>query len=176
MTPEELDIKMKEDALKLKQSDITDTLKSIESEHIKSSLVLVFAATLFGVVMDKLESLPVCAALLFSAFLLIAVGIALYNIAAKPVPIYTNLDDLISGEKKPLSWNEYITFKYKHLSEAFTKARKLLADKAKWTKRSFIFLAASLLLLIIFQFIYGTTQSRHERGYERANWQRHIRR
>lgn len=178
MTPDEL--KMHEDAIKLKEDDITDTLKSIESEHVKSSLVIVFSATFFGIVFDKLESFPFCAALSIAISLLGAVGAALYNMWSKTVAIHTNLDDLITGIKKPSNWEQYITYKYEHLTIKYGNAKTLLKDKAWWTKLSFTLLGLALLLLIIFQFTHGQTYHKsnqtnfrptHEWRFERPDWQ-----
>ncbi len=48
-------IKIKEDVVKIQEADIADTIKSIESENLKSLFVLGFAAVLFGIVFGKID-------------------------------------------------------------------------------------------------------------------------
>ena len=51
-------IKIKEDALKIQEADVEDSIRSIENENTKSSLVLGFAAALLGVTFQILDALP----------------------------------------------------------------------------------------------------------------------
>jgi len=58
-------IKIKEDAIKIQEANLLDSIKSIESGNIKSSFVLIFASTLIAMVKD-FDRLPQWTDIVFS--------------------------------------------------------------------------------------------------------------
>ena len=154
--------KIKEDAVKMQEADIADTVKAIESEHLKSSLVIGFAATILGVTLDKLESIPLTGLTIFILLVLASIGTALYNLSAKKIKLHSNVDKFFddSNPAQTKEWEVYLKFKHDHLKENYKDAKDLLYDKAKLTRYSFIFLILSILFLIVFKYSYGYQATR----------------
>lgn len=147
-------IKIKEDAIKIQEADIADTIKSIENENTKSSFVLGFAAVLFGIVFDKIDKIQKCVALISVMTLLSAVGLALWNISAKKIKIHTNVDEIFV-KNKPDAWEEHLNNRHLRLREIYNEAHKLLYQKALLTRLAFILLILSAVLLLIGRIFYG---------------------
>ncbi|MCR4423046.1 MAG: hypothetical protein WHU95_01625 [candidate division WOR-3 bacterium] len=147
-------IKIKEDAIKIQEADIADTIKSIESENTKSSFVLGFAAVLFGIVFDKIGKIPNEVALTFLLLLLLSVSLAFWNISAKKIKIHTNVDEVFV-KNKPDDWKEYLNCRHLRLREIYSEANKLLYQKASLTRLAFILLILSVLLFSIARIFYG---------------------
>lgn len=140
-------IKIKEDAIKIQEADITDTIKSIENENTKSSFVLGFAAVLFGIVFDKIDQIQKEVALVFLLLLSLSVVLALWNISAKKIKIHTNVDEIFV-KNKPEDWKEHLNNRHLRLREIYSAANKLLSQKASLTRWAFILLILSVLLLL----------------------------
>lgn len=147
-------IKIKEDAIKIQEADIADTIKSVENENLKSSFVLGFATVLFGIVFDKMDKIKKEIAVLFLLLILSSVIIALWNISAKKIKIHTNVDEIFV-KNKPDDWKEHLNNRYLRLGEIYTEANKLLYQKASSTRWAFILLILSVLLLSIARIFYG---------------------
>ncbi len=146
-------IKIKEDAIKIQEADITDTIKSIENENLKSSFVLGFAAVLFGIVFDKMDKIQKEIAVLFLLLILSSVIIALWNISAKKIKIHTNVDEIFV-KNKPDDWKEHLNNRHLRLREIYNEANKLLYQKASLTRWAFTLLILSVLLLSITRIFY----------------------
>jgi len=135
-------IKIKEDAIKIKEHDLDDTIKSIENENIKSSFVLGFSGILFGIVFGQMNKILIQEAIIFT--LLLSIIISLWNITAKKVETHTNVDEIFINNR-PREWEEYLNYKYLRLNDNYKNAKKLLYQKSDYTKASFILLIFSSL-------------------------------
>lgn len=100
-------IKIKEDAIKIQEADIADTIRSIENENTKSSFVLGFAAVLFGIVFDKMDKIQQEIMLVFLLLVVLSVIFALWNISAKKIKIHTNVDEIFV-KNKPDNWKNIL--------------------------------------------------------------------
>ena len=147
-------VKIKEDAIKIQEADITDTIKSIENENTKSSFVLGFAAVLFGIVFDKIDKIQKEVAIAFLLLLLVSVGLALWNISAKKIKTHTNVDEIFV-KNKPDDWKEHLNNRHLRLREIYSEANKLLYQKASLTRWAFILLILSVLIISIARILYG---------------------
>lgn len=129
-------IKIKEDAVKIQEADLLDTIRSIEAENTKSSFVLVFASALIALVKD-FDKIPKEISFIF---LLLSVGsiiLALYNISAKKISVHANVDEIFV-KNTPTQWEEHINNKHLFLRNSYQEAKKLLYKKANLTRISFI--------------------------------------
>lgn len=140
-------IKVKEDAVKIQETDLLDTLKSIEAENTKSSFALIFASALIALLKD-FDKLPMWVNI---AFLVLAIGsiiIALYNISAKKISVHANVDEIFV-KNIPTQWEEHLQNKHLFLRNSYQEAKNLLYKKANLTRASFILVAISTILISI---------------------------
>lgn len=145
-------VKIKEDALKIQEADITDTIRSIENENTKSSFVLGFAAAVFGMTFGELSELPALVAGAFFLVLLSSVGCAFANITAKKLKIHTTVDEIFV-HRRPTLWEEYLNNKHLRLRDVYQEAKGLLYTKATLTRWSFALLILSAIFIAITKII-----------------------
>jgi len=141
-------IKIKEDAIKIQEADITDTIKSIENENTKSSFVLGFAAVLFGILFDKMDKIHRGAAIASLLLLLISVALVIRNIFAKKIKIHTNVDEIFENYK-PNDWEEHLNNRHLRLREIYIEAKTLLYQKATLNRWAYLLLISSVIILSI---------------------------
>jgi len=141
-------IKIKEDAIKIQEADVLDTVRSIEGENTKSSFVLGFAAVLFGIALNIMDKIPREVSFTFLILLFGSVVAAFWNIAAKKVRIHTNVDELFV-HNRPMQWEEHLNNKHLRLRGSYNEAKELLCKKANLTRWAFGLLILSALLLVI---------------------------
>jgi hypothetical protein len=144
-------IKIKEDAIKIQEADLLDSIKSIESENIKSSFVLIFASTLIVMVKD-FDRLPQWANIVFLVLAIGSIIIAFYNIAAKKVNVHANVDEIFV-KSVPTQWVDYLANKHLFLRNSYQEAKNLLYKKATLTKISFILVVLSTIFISIAKII-----------------------
>lgn len=138
-------IRIKEDAIKIQEADLLDTMKSIEAENTKSSFSLIFASTLIAFLKDFDRLSPWISII----FLVLAVGsiiVALYNISAKKVSAHANVNEIFV-KNVPTQWEEHLQNKHLFLGNSYQEAKNLLYKKANLTKASFILVALSTILI-----------------------------
>lgn len=131
-------LKIKEDAVKIQESDLMDMVKSIGDESQKSYFVIVFAGILMALIRDfgKVPKEFVCA---FIFLVLVAVGIAFYNISSKKVAIHADVSEIFI-RNSPINWADHIINKHIFLNQSYQDARNLLDEKDFLTKISFFFI------------------------------------
>ena len=144
-------IKIKEDAIKIQEADLLDTIKSIEAENTKSSFVLIFASALIALVKD-FDKLPQWVNIVFLVFAIGSVILAFYNISAKKVSVHANVDEIFV-KNTPTQWEEHLNNKHLSLRDRYQEAKNLLYTKASLTKISFILVALSTILISIVHII-----------------------
>lgn len=144
-------IRVKEDAIKIQEADLVDTIKSIEAENTKSSFSLIFASALIAFLKD-FDKLPLWVNIIF---LILAVGsviVSLYNISAKKVSVHANVDEIFV-KNAPTQWEEHLQNKHLFLGNSYQEAKKLLYKKANLTRASFILVVLSTILISIAKII-----------------------
>lgn len=144
-------IRIKEDAIKIQEADLLDTMKSIEAENTKSSFSLIFASALIAFLKDFDRLSPWISII----FLVLAVGsiiVALYNISAKKVSVHANVNEIFV-KNVPTQWEEHLQNKHLFLGNSYQEAKNLLYKKANLTKASFILVALSTILISIAKII-----------------------
>ena len=141
-------IKIREDAIKIQQHDLDDTIKSIENENIKSSYALGFSGVLFGIVFTRLAEIPLWEAIVFLVLLVLCIVVSLWNMAAKKIKIHLDVDEFFR-ENTTTKWEDYLYRKHLGLLESYNDAKKLLYKKAMATKISFTLLVSSSLFLVL---------------------------
>ena len=117
-------IKIKEDAIKIQEADLLDTIKSIGEENTKSSFALIFASALLILVKD-LDKVPKEISI---AFLVLAIGsiiLAFYNITAKKISVHTNVNEIFV-KNNPTNLEEHLNNKHLHLRNCYQEAKNLL--------------------------------------------------
>lgn len=142
-------IKIREDALKIKEKDIEDTLKSIDSENTKTSFALAFESLLVVQSLNFLTKNSLCIIIPYAIAILVAIIIALWNLVAKKVYIHTNVDDIFCRKDRYNDWNTYLDQKYERFKQTYTEAKRLLNAKANLTIATFISLIIALLILLV---------------------------
>lgn len=142
-------LKIREDALKIKEKDLDDTLKSIDSENTKTSFALAFESLLVIQSFEFLVKKPLWMTIPYAAIIFFAIVLALYNLFAKKVVIHTNVDDVFIRKNENNNWDSYIDRKYERINDAYKNAKDLLNTKASLTKLTFIFLGIAVLILLI---------------------------
>ena len=146
-------VKIKEDAVKIQESDLADTVKSIDSESQKSYFALVFAGVLMALVRD-FDNVPKGFACAFIFILFVAAGIAFYNISSKKVAIHADVSEIFI-RNSPTQWIDHIINKHVFLNGAYRNASNLLDKKSLLTKWSFLLLIAAMFFAIILKLIYA---------------------
>ena len=147
--------KIKEDAIRIQENDLKDTISSIENEATKSSFVIGFAGVLFAIVFATLDQISLPYAVVFTLLLLLSISLAFWNITSKKIFIHTNVDDIFVNSSHN-EWGKYLDSKHLHLRKSYNNAKDLLYRKTAKTKWSFCFLIlASLLLVFIKIFKLG---------------------
>ncbi|MBU1901629.1 hypothetical protein KKG82_04650 [Patescibacteria group bacterium] len=144
-------IKVKEDAIKIQEADLLDTLKSIEAENTKSSFALIFASALIALLKD-FDKLPLWVNIAFLVLAISSIIVALYNISAKKVSVHANVDEIFV-KNIPVQWEEHLQNKHLFLRNCYQEARNLLYKKANLTRASFILVAISTILISIAKII-----------------------
>jgi len=144
-------IKIKEDAVKIQETDLLDTLKSIEAENTKSSFALIFASALIALLKD-FDKFPPWVNITFLVLATGSIIIALYNISAKKVSVHANVDEIFV-KNIPTQWEEHLQNKHLFLRNSYQEARNLLYKKANLTRASFILVALSTILISIAKII-----------------------
>lgn len=140
-------IKIKEDAVKIQEIDLLDTLKSVEAENTKSSFVLIFASALIVLVKD-LGKFPEGIGV---AFLILSIGsiiLAFYNITAKKISVHANVNEIFV-KNNPTNWEDHLNNKHLHLRGCYQDAKNLLYQKANFNRWAFILVALSTILISI---------------------------
>ncbi len=146
-------IKIREDALKIQEKDIEDTIQSIDNENIKTSFAIAFESLLIVQVIDFIKDKPLIIKILFFAPLLLSIGTAFWNIFSRKVPIHTNVDEAFVRKESYNNWSDYLDKKHLRLNDIYKSAQELLKTKSFLTKSTFGLLSISLLILIIGLFI-----------------------
>lgn len=141
-------IKIKEDAIKIQEQDLRDTITSIDNETTKSSLVIGFAGILFGIAFGQIDNFPLFHTIIFISLLLASIAFAFWNMISKKITIHTNVDSIFVN-KRPQEWEEYLNYRHLHLRDTYNNAKNLLYQKATFTKISFCLLILSSLFLIL---------------------------
>ena len=144
-------IKIKEDAVKIQEADILDTLKSIEAENTKSSFALIFTSALIALLKD-FDKLPLWVNIIFLVLAIGSIVVALYNISAKKVSAHANVDETFV-KNTPTQWEEHLQNKHLFLRNSYHEAKNLLYKKANLTRASFILVALSTIIISIAKII-----------------------
>jgi len=144
-------IKIKEDAVKIQEADLLDTLKSIEAENTKSSFALIFASSLIALLKD-FDKLPLWVNIIFLVLAIGAIVVSLYNISAKKVSVHANVDEIFV-KNTPIQWEAHLQNKHLSLRDRYDKAKNLLYQKANLTRTSFILVALSTIIISIAKII-----------------------
>jgi hypothetical protein len=144
-------IKIKEDAIKIQEADLLDTIKSIEAENTKSSFVLIFASALIVLVKD-FDKLPQWINIVFLILAIGSVILAFYNISAKKINVHANVDEIFV-KNTPTQWEEHLANKHLFLRNSYQEAKSLLYTKAILTKISFILVTLSTIFISIAKII-----------------------
>lgn len=144
-------IKVKEDAVKIQETDLLDTLKSIEAENTKSSFVLIFASALIALLKD-FDKLPLWVNIASLVLAISSIIVALYNISAKKISVHANVDEIFV-KNIPTQWEEHLQNKHLFLRNSYQEAKNLLYKKANLTRASFILVAISTILISIAKII-----------------------
>jgi len=140
-------IKVKEDAIKIQETDLLDTLKSIEAENTKSSFALIFASALIALLKD-FDKLPMWVNITFLVLAISSIIVALYNISAKKISVHANVDEIFV-KNVPTQWEKHLNNKHLSLRDRYQAAKNLLYKKANLTRLSFILVAISTILISI---------------------------
>ena len=146
---EDDNLKIREDAIKIKENDLKDTIQSIDSENTKTSLALAFESLLIIQSFDFLSKKPLLLSISFVIFILASIIVALYNLFAKKVPLHTNVEDIFIRKESNNNWSDYIDRKYERISDAYKKGKELLNSKANLTGYSFLLLLIALIIYLI---------------------------
>jgi uncharacterized membrane protein YqaE (UPF0057 family) len=144
-------LKIKEDAIKIQEADLIDTIKSVEAENTKSSLALIFASALIALLKD-FDKLPLWINILFLVLAIGSIIFALYNISAKKVSVHANVDEIFV-KNTPTQWEEHLQNKHLFLRNSYQEAKSLLYTKANLTRISFVLVALSTILISIAKII-----------------------
>ncbi len=144
-------IKIKEDAVKIQEADLLDTLKSIEAENTKSSFALIFASALIALLSD-FDKLPLWVNIIFLVLAIGSIVVALYNISAKKVSVHANVDEIFV-KNTPTQWVEHLQNKHLFLRNSYQEAKNLLYKKANLTRVSFVLVALSTIIISIAKII-----------------------
>lgn len=144
-------LKIKEDAIKIQETDLLDTLKSIEAENTKSSFALIFASALIALLKD-FDKLPLWVNIIFLVLAIGSIIAALYNISAKKANVHANVDEIFV-KNIPTQWEEHLQNKHLSLRDRYQEAKNLLYKKANLTRVSFILVALSTILISIAKII-----------------------
>lgn len=147
-------IKVKEDAIKIQESDIIDAIKSIEMENTKSYYAIAFLGVLIGIVFNNIDKIKKEIAIIFMLLTLVAIIIAFYNIAAKKIKIHTNVDDIFI-KNYPNDWNSYLNDKHLRLRKIYDESKNLLYQKAILNKWVLFILILATLFLSAGRIFYG---------------------
>jgi hypothetical protein len=142
-------LKIREDAIKIKEDDLQDTIQSIDNENTKTSFSLAFESLLIIQSFDFLTKKPLWLAISYSIFILFSIIIAFYNLFAKKVSTHTNVEDVFIRKNNNNNWDDYIDRKYMRISDAYKSAKELLNSKANLTRCTFILLGIALLIYLI---------------------------
>lgn len=140
-------IKIQEDAVKIQEADLQDTVKSIEAENTKSSFVLIFTSALVVLIKD-FDNFPLWVNTLFLVFTISSILIAFYNISSKKIHTHSNVDEIFV-KNTPTQWEEHLRNKHLFLRDAYQEAKAVLYKKAFLTKVAFIFVALATILISI---------------------------
>jgi hypothetical protein len=146
-------IKIKEDAVKIQEKDLIDTVKSIEIENTKSSFVLIFSSALIALIKDS-KTLPLSVNIIFLILAIGSIAVSFYNITAKKIVIHANVDEIFV-KNIPTQWLEHLNNKHLFLKACYQEAKNLLYRKANLTRVSFILVVLSTILISIAKIIYG---------------------
>lgn len=146
--------RIKEDAVKIQEIDLLDTIKSIEAENTKSSLVLVFisAFMVLSLNFDKSSFWVIVLYVLANILAFGSVILAFCNISAKKINIHANVDEIFI-KNTPKQWEEHLQNKHLFLRTSYQAAKNLLYKKSKLTKASFVFAILSTILISIIKII-----------------------
>jgi hypothetical protein len=144
-------LKIKEDAIKIQEADLLDTIKSVEAENTKSSFALIFASALIALLKD-FDKLPLWINILFLVLAIGSIIFALYNISAKKVSVHANVDEIFV-KNIPTQWEEHLQNKHLFLRNSYQEAKSLLYTKANLTRISFVLVALSTILISIAKII-----------------------
>ncbi len=146
-------IKIKEDAIKIQEADLADTLNCTEAENRKCSYVILFVPALLIALSNNLggfyilhpwRSYSVFAGLVFGV---VSVGVALYSMWPKKVGVHTNTDDVFNMQS--MAWEKYLSDLHLSLKERYQNAQNMLHSKTKCTKVSFCFVVGCVVCLTI---------------------------
>ncbi len=139
--------RIREDAIRIQEGDIQDTLEDIRQENQKSSFILAFLAVFFGSFFDSLPTLSVKEQYVFVAFLVSATFIALWNIIAKKLKTHSNVDEIFVLDDYK-NWGIYIKDKHLRLRGVYSEAQRVLRDKSFFNKVAIVIASFSILVLI----------------------------
>lgn len=138
-------LKIKEDAIKIQETDLLDTIKSVEAENTKSSLVLIFASALIALLKD-FDKLPLWVNVFFLVLAIGSIIFALYNMSAKKISIHANVDEIFV-KNVPTQWEEHLQNKHLFLRNSYQEAKNLLYTKSNLTRISFFLVTLSTILI-----------------------------
>ena len=145
-------IKIKEDAIRIQEKDLEDTVRSIADETHKSSLIIGFIGAVFILSFGYLDDIPLPYIAAFILLLLLAACFALWNMAPKKTIIHTNVDEVfVKG--KPDKREEYLGYRHLSLRASYGNAKTLLYRKASCTKWALIFLILSSFFLVLIKIL-----------------------
>lgn len=145
-------IKIKEDAIKIQELDIADTIRSIENENTKASFALGFSATFLSVAISSIDGVPIIVYGIALVFLLVSIVCSLYNITSKKIKTHTSVDEIFV-HNSPTQWEDYLNNKHLRLRNAYQEAKELLYNKTALTRWAFIFLILSTTTIAITKII-----------------------
>ena len=142
-------LKIREDALKIKEKDLQDTLQSIEMENRKTIAAIGFEAILVSLTLNAVTKMNFGQYFFFGLMILISTIVSFYNLFAKKVAIHTDVDEIFIRKEDNNDWDRYIDYKYLRIKKSYEDAQKLLVKKAVLTIWTFVFLSIAILTVLI---------------------------
>jgi len=137
---------VKEDALKILERDISDSIRSIEGEHLKSSLVIGFSGLVLGVLnaVKGGYSQTTSNIKLALIFLLVSIGVTIWNLSAKPLAIHTDISPIFGSSPVKL-WGQYLNAKHTRYQDIYSEAERIRKGKAMLNRTAYLFFFGAML-------------------------------
>jgi len=142
-------LKIREDALKLKERDFLDTLKSIEMENQKTIAVIGFEGVLVSVSFSVLSKMSFWMYAFYLLTILATVVVSFINLFAKKIAIHTDVSQVFESKTNFKDWYKYIESRYEKIRQDYTNAHNLLKIKVKFTNASLILLGLTIFIVLI---------------------------
>lgn len=139
---------IKEDAIKIKEKDIEDTVKSLSYQSIISyyavSVILLFYVILFKSI--TIFNLKIIVLLLLFWFILLLIWF--YNILSIKINIHSDMS-WVFLKKNKFTYDKYLDKRYEKLKIIYSNAKKGLIKKANINRKLYILSGLFILTIII---------------------------